>query len=162
MRSINSLRLRLPAAALLLLAATPNSHAQSSGVLTVAEPAKLSVKRAATAEAKLSLTLREGYHLNSNEPSDKYLIPLKLTWEDTLLKTEKVEFPKPLLQKFEFSETPLSVYEGAFEIRTVFQAPPKAAPGPAIVTGKLRYQACSNTACLPPKTLEVRLPVVVQ
>lgn len=144
------------------MAAALNSPAQSSGVLTVAEPVKVSVKRNATAEAKVSLTLRDGYHMNSNQPTDPYLIPLKLTWEDTLLKTEKVEFPKPVMQKFEFSETPLSVYEGSFELRTFFHAPANASPGPAIVTGKLRYQACSNTACLPPKTVEVRLPVIVQ
>ena len=111
---------------------------------------------------KLPLSLREGYHLNSNQPTDPYLIPLKLTWEDSLLKTDRVEFPKALMQKFEFADKPLSVYEGSFVIRTLFHVPATAMPGPNIVAGKLRYQACSNTACLPPKTVEVRLPVVIQ
>ena len=128
----------------------------------MSEPTKLSVKRNASAEVKLPLSLREGYHLNSNQPTDPYLIPLKLTWEDSLLKTDRVEFPKPLMQKFEFADKPLSVYEGSFVIRTLFHVPATAMPGPNIVAGKLRYQACSNTACLPPKTVEVRLPVVIQ
>lgn len=131
-------------------------------MLTVSEAAKVSAKRNGPVEAKLLLSLREGYHLNSNQPTDPYLIPLRLTWEDALLKTERVEFPKPLLQKFEFNEKPLSVYEGSFEIRTIFHVPATAAPGPNIVSGKLRYQACSNTVCLPPKTVEVKLPVVIQ
>lgn len=136
--------------------------AQSSGVLTVKEPAKLSLRRNSAGTAVLALSLKPGYHVNSSEPMEQYLIPLRLTWENTLLKTQKVEFPKPAMQKFEFSDKPLSVYAGDFEIRTVFEAAQNAMPGPNIVTGKLRYQACSDTMCLPPKTVEIRLPVVVQ
>ncbi len=36
-------------------------------------------KPGSTVEAKVSLQLRQGYHVNSNTPSDDYLIPLKLT-----------------------------------------------------------------------------------
>lgn len=135
---------------------------QSNGALTVAEPAKVSAHRDSTVETRLSLSLRERYHVNSNQPADPYLIPLKLTWEDTLVKTDRVEYPKPVMRKFEFSDKPLSVYEGAFEIRTHFRIPRSAVSGPNIVLGKLRYQACSEKACLPPKTVEVRLPVVIQ
>jgi hypothetical protein len=31
--------------------------------------------------------------------------------------------------------------------------------GPGTVGGKLRYQACNDRMCLPPKTLDVDLPV---
>ena len=34
--------------------------------------------------------------------------------------------------------------------------------GPGMALGKLRYQACNHNSCLPPKTIEVKLPVVVQ
>ena len=37
-------------------------------------------KRGATAQAKVKVSLQCGYHVNSNTPSDDYLIPLKLTW----------------------------------------------------------------------------------
>jgi len=33
--------------------------------------------------------------------------------------------------------------------------------GPAVMTGKLRYQACNDRMCLAPKTLDVSLPVEV-
>ncbi len=136
--------------------------AQTSGPLNIAEPAKVSARRNSTLEVKLDLSLRPGYHVNSNHPSEQYLIPLRLTWEDTLVKTDRVEYPKAIMQKFDFSEKPLSVYEGAFALRTQFRVPANAVSGPNIVLGKLRYQACSNTACLPPKTVEVHLPVVIQ
>ena len=55
----------------------------------------------------------------------------------------------------------LSVYTGAFEISSTFKVSPTAAAGPAAVSGKLRYQACNDRMCLPPKTIDLTLPVSV-
>lgn len=123
---------------------------------------KLSVKRGASVEVRLPVELRSGYHVNSNTPSESYLIPLRLTWDESLLKVESVKYPKPEMEKYPFAEQALSVFTGNFEIATRFTAPKGAASGPNIVTGKLRYQACSNVACLPPRTLDVQLSVVIQ
>src|SRR5579863_8762644 len=57
--------------------------AQSSGYVTVADSAKVSGARNAAVQAKIPVTVKEGYHVNSNMPSDEYLIPLKLTWKST-------------------------------------------------------------------------------
>jgi hypothetical protein len=42
------------------------------------------------------------------------------------------------------------------------KVPPSAPLGPGVLVGKLRYQACNDNSCLPPKTLEVRLPYQIQ
>jgi thiol:disulfide interchange protein DsbD len=65
------------------------------------------------------------------------------------------------MEKYSFSEKPLSVFNGDFQIVTHFKAVANAAPGPATMTGKLRYQACNNTMCLPPKTLDIALQVEI-
>ena len=93
--------------------------------------------------------------MNSNTPSEDYLIPLKLTWAKEPLAAEQVIYPKPQMEKYDFSPTPLSVFSGNFEIVTRFKAPADARNGPAMMTGKLRYQACNNRECLPPRTLDV-------
>ena len=72
------------------------------------------------------------------------------------------EYPKPHNEKYEFSEKPLSVYTGNFEIVSKFKVPADAQQGPGIALGKLRYQACNNNACFPPKTVEVKLPVDIK
>ena len=136
--------------------------AQTSGVLSLAPPAKVSAKRGAAAEAKLTFRLQPGYHTNSHTPSEDYLIPLRLTWEKGALEVAEVIYPKPHLEKYEFSPKPLSVFTGSFEVVTRFKTPAGAASGPGLMAGKLRYQACNNDSCLPPKTIEVKLPVVVQ
>lgn len=139
--------------------AMPPLVAQGSGVLTVAPPPKLVAKRNTTVTAKIAVQLRNGYHVNSNTPSDEYLIPLRLTWNAAPLEPQGVSYPTPKMEKYEFSEKPLSVFTGDFEIATRFKVPAAASPGLIVISGKLRYQACNHKECLPPRTLDIKLPV---
>jgi hypothetical protein len=148
---------------LLLLAAIAPAWPQfSSSVATVAPPDPVIIKTGAKAAAKIHVRLQAGYHTNSNTPSDEYLIPLRLTWEAAPLVAGTVTYPKPHLEKYAFSEKPLSVITGDFDLVTEFTAPNSAPKGSHTITGKLRYQACSDKACLPPRTIEVRLPVEIR
>jgi hypothetical protein len=132
-------------------------------VLTLAAPPeKLTLTRSGEAVQTLKLQLQPGYHVNSNKPNDEYLIPMKLTWDAGAADVVAVEYPKPMLEKSEFSEKPLSVYTGGFVIRTRLQRSAKAAPGPGYLTGKLRYQACNQKMCLPPRTLDLKVPLLVE
>ncbi|MEP7367017.1 MAG: protein-disulfide reductase DsbD domain-containing protein [Acidobacteriota bacterium] len=121
----------------------------------------MSIKTGVETPVKLHVKLNTGYHVNSNKPADEYLIPLKLTWTADPLSVGSVSFPEPKMEKYSFSEKPLSVYTGDFDIITKFQAPANAPKGEKTITGKLRYQACSMTACYPPRTAEVKIIVNV-
>jgi len=149
---------RLASLTVLLL---PCCFAQSD-VLSVAAPAKVTTKRGAAVEVKTPVLLKPGYHVNSNTPSESYLIPLRLTWDPSLLETVSVVFPKAHMEKYEFSENPLSVFTGDFELVTKFKVAEKAPAGPGMVLGKLRYQACNRNSCLPPRVAEIKMPVVIQ
>ena len=135
---------------------------QSKGVLSVSPVDKLAIQRGAAGEVKITAQLQPGFHVNSNTPSEDYLIPLKLTWAKEPLLAEQVIYPKPQSEKYDFSPTPLSVFSGNFEIVTRFKAPADARNGPAIMNGKLRYQACNNKECLPPRTIEIPVTVEIQ
>jgi len=113
--------------------------------------------RGGQAEVKLEVRLRPGYHVNSHAPAEDYLIPLRLSWEPRPFQILEVNYPKPALEKYQFADKPLSVFSGAFTILTRLKAPENAPRGPGVLLGKLRYQACTDRLCLPPKTLEVRL-----
>ena len=120
-------------------------------------------KRNAALQVKIPVVVQDGYHVNSNTPSEEYLIPLKLTWTELgALEGGKVTYPKPELEKYEFSEKPLSVFTGAFDLVAGFKVAANAPAGPGAATGKLRYQACSNRACYPPKTLDITVSYSVQ
>ena len=141
-------------ALLLSLAPLP---AQISTVLTVTPPEKIAGKRNEVVPADFALQLRSGYHVNSNTPSDEFLIPLRFTWTNGAAEAGEVTFPKPQLEKYQFSEKPLSVFTGDFKVQTKFKV-----ISTGTVTGKLRYQACSDKACLPPRTIDVKVPVEVR
>jgi thioredoxin:protein disulfide reductase len=145
--------------AALLLAS--GAFGQSAAVLSVAGPSPppVQAKIGATVEAKLPLQLRTGYHVQSNTPTDKYLIPLRLTWNQRPLEAVAVSYPKPQMEKYAFSDMPQSVFSGNFDLVTKFKVPSNAIAGPTAITGKLRYQACNDNMCLPPKTMDVSLQV---
>jgi hypothetical protein len=143
----------------MLLALMPGLLAAQGNLLRVAPPGKLLAPKNSAVTAKISVQLQNGYHVNSNKPAEEYLIPLRLTWTTTDLATDSISYPAAKMERYAFSEKPLSVFTGDFEIVTRFRVPATAAPGMKIVTGKLRYQACSHKECYPPKTLEVKLPV---
>jgi len=137
--------------------------AQTSGYLTVGEPQKVAGKRGAEVQVKIPVTVKTGYHVNSNKPSDEYLIPLKVTWKSTgALEGGEIAYPKPSLEKYPFSETPLSVYTGSFELGAHFRIGAGAPAGPGVAVGQLKYQACDDKACYPPKTIEFNLPYQIQ
>jgi len=129
----------------------------------VSEPQKVAGKRNATVQVKIPVEVKAGYHVNSNQPSEEYLIPLKLTWTAMgALEGGTVTYPKPALEKYEFSEQPLSVYTGGFLLVANFKVAANAPAGPGAAAGKLRYQACSNRACYPPKTVDITVSYQVQ
>jgi hypothetical protein len=131
--------------------------------LTVGPPRKVVGKRNDTVQTRIPVSILEGYHVNSNTPSEDYLIPLTVTWTSLgALASPKVIFPKPSSEKYEFSEKPLSVFTGDIALTASFKVSPTAAAGPGIASGKLRYQACNNRACFPPKTVDINVPYQVQ
>ena len=106
----------------------------------------------------MRIEVKHGYHVNSNKPADEYLIPLRLSFDTTSLELVSAQFPQPKMEKYAFSAKPLSVYSGAFEIVAKVKAKLDARAGMNFANAKLRYQACTENACLPPKTIDVRVP----
>ena len=115
-----------------------------------------------TATVVVKASLPSGYHANTNKPTEAYLIPMTLKWTAGPLELDSVEYPKGGLEKYSFSDKPLSVVTGDFSITTKFKVPAAAASGPAAQNGTLRYQACDNKACYPPKNVPVSFTVNVE
>jgi len=138
--------------------------AQGSGHLKVGESAaRLVGARGAALEAKIPVTVDPGFHVNSNHPTEEYLIPLKLTWTSLgALEGGEVTYPPASTEKYEFSDKPLSVFSGSFALTVSFKVTGNAPPGPGVATGKLRYQACNSNTCYPPRSADVSIPYQVQ
>ena len=136
--------------------------AQMSPKLTIEPIATVKAKKGSTAVITLKASLPAGYHANSNKPTESYLIPLTVKWTAGPLLSDTVTYPKGTMEKYSFSEKPLSVVTGEFNVTTMFKVPADAPAGPAAETGTLRYQACDNKACYPPKTVPLNVTVNIE
>jgi hypothetical protein len=128
--------------------------------ISVRPPDAITIKRGASATETLQVVVQPGFHVNSDKPKDEFIVPLKLTWTPGLLDVKGVAYPKP--EEAKVGSQDLLVFTGTFAVKTQFQAPAHAAPGPATLVGKIRYQACSSDMCFRPSTIEVKLPVVIE
>jgi hypothetical protein len=142
----------------LLVTCAATAGAQTN-VLSVTTPPRTTAKRNGTMTAKITVHVKEGYHVNSIKPTEDYMIPFKLTWDKGTFEFVDAAFPDAQMEKYSFTPTPISVYSGSFEIVSKFKVPANAPQGMGALSGKLRYQACNDSMCLPPKTIDVKMPV---
>lgn len=121
------------------------------------------VPRGKEFEVAIVATIHEGYHMNSHHPLDPYLIPTTMTAKPPEgIKVLDTIYPPGRDRKFPFSPTkPLNVYSGSVTLRLRMRAEPNAHIGSATIPVMLRYQACNNSACLPPVRIPVEVPVDV-
>jgi hypothetical protein len=137
----------------LLLSVAIALWGQAGQYLTVSAPGMTTAARKAPLAAKLAVQLVTGFHV---------VTPLRLTWSPSPLQVREIVYPKPQTRTYSFSKQPLSVYLGNFEIETRFAVPADAPLGAVVLTGKLRYQACNETTCFQPRSVDVRLPVNIR
>jgi DsbC/DsbD-like thiol-disulfide interchange protein len=172
MNKLKTIRIGLAICSAMLLAVV----AMASGVRAQAVP--MSAKDVVKAKSYVSLdrvprgkdfevaivaTIHEGYHMNSHHPLDTYLIPTTMTTQPPAgIKVLDTIYPPGRDKKFPFSpKKPLNVYTGSVTLRLKLRAEPNAKLGSTTIPVTLRYQACNNSACLPPVKIPVNVPVDV-
>jgi thiol:disulfide interchange protein len=109
------------------------------------------------------MKIRRGFHVNARQTSEDYLIPTDLKIDVPAgLRAGTTVYPPGTLKTFPFSpKKPLNVYAETVVIRVPLTALADAPLGTQHVALKLRYQACSDAACLPPATLSFDAPVEI-
>ena len=115
-----------------------------------------------TARLAVLAQIEPGYHINDHKPSLDYLIPTKIEFDASpAFKVESVVYPHGKPMKFDFLDTPISVYEGDIRLGSLLKIESSARPGSYTLRGKFTYQACNNYACLPPTSAPVEALVRV-
>src|SRR5437588_13128505 len=99
--------------------------------------------------------VKDPYHINSSKPLAEELIPTQLHFSlPGEIAIGRMQYPAGKLMSFPFDpDTKLSVYSGDFIIRGMVMSPIKVGIGTYTIHGELKYQACDNNACYPPKKL---------
>jgi hypothetical protein len=121
-------------------------------------PEQVTVTAGKPQTVALHFRVAEGLHINSHLPKDKFLIATTLTIPDGAgVRLDGAQFPPGVEMVLPLDPgTKLSVYSGEF----VVEARLVAEKGDHLVEGKLRYQACDNNACQPPRVLSVAVDVL--
>jgi len=131
-------------------------------VVSVEPPPAVTARRGGEVEIRSQLRIRSGYHINSQTPAEDYLIPTLLSWDSGPLTLRSVAYPKPATVRYEFASQPMLVYSGVVTVISRLAVAADAPPGAYTLTGKLRYQACTDKACLLPRTLPVSVPLTIE
>jgi hypothetical protein len=158
----NSLRLAI----LICMVTSTLVQAQQPGkapTVIMAPVPLTTAQRAAQTIVNLDFRIPGGYHINSNTPRSEFLIPTALKMDlPTDIVLGKIEYPPGEDRAFPFSpDEKLSVYTGDFTIKVAVHPLKSVVPGKYEMRGVLRYQACDNAACYPPKNLPVNFEVKV-
>jgi hypothetical protein len=131
--------------------------------VSVAPVPLVTAPRAAQTMVNLNFRVASGFHINSNTPKSEFLIPTALKMDlPTDIVLGKIEYPEGKDLSFPFSpDEKLSVYSGDFTVAVAVHPMHAVTPGKYVMHGVLRYQACDNAQCFPPKTLPVSFDVKV-
>jgi len=109
----------------------------------------------------VTLSINRGWHVNSDDPGDEFSLP---TTVEFLLPEgwpmPVVSFPAGEALEFEFSDTPIEVWEDRVVILAGLVVP-ETAEGDLRLRVAVTAQACNNTQCLPPEEVRTGVDVVV-
>jgi hypothetical protein len=148
----------LPACGQFISNSPRGSSALKADAVQYLFPEQVSVPSGHATPVTLHFRVAQGLHINSHTPSDEFLIATDFSIPDGMgVRLGAATYPAGKIISLAFDpKTNLSVYTGDFDI----QARLVAAPGNHLVQAKLRYQACDQNECMPPKTINVPIDVI--
>jgi Disulphide bond corrector protein DsbC len=123
----------------------------------------VTVTRGKPNTVNLRFRVGSGFHVNSNKPKSEFLIPTALKLNPpTDIVIGRVSYPTGEEMSFAFApEDKLSVYTGEFPVTVQVRPLAGVVPTKYMIRGELRYQACDNAACYPPRKLPLQFEVKV-
>jgi len=131
--------------------------------VTMASVGLVTAPRTTQTRVDLNFRVAKGFHINSNTPKSEFLIPTALKMDvPTDIALGRISYPAGTDLSFPFSpDEALNVYSGDFTITVAVHPLKSVVPGKYVMRGSLRYQACDNAQCFPPKNLPVSFDVKV-
>lgn len=135
-------------------AASPTSEAQT----VTGSIGKGTVERGDSTRGTVVINIPSGLHVNSNRPSSEYAIATVVRLRGPRgVRVSGVTYPRGKNRKFQFSENLINVYEGRVTFPFTVTIPDNYRGKTVRVTASVRYQACTDEVCYPPRTKNVVL-----
>lgn len=116
------------------------------------------VARGSTANGQVVFDIPSGLHVNSNRPVSEFAIPTAVTISaNNGLRVTNIRYPRGRNKKFAFSDAAINIYEGRVRIPFMLSVPLGFRGKSVSLRAVVRYQACTNEVCYPPRTKSIRI-----
>ena len=111
------------------------------------------IDRGDSSRGKVVLSIPGGLHVNSSRPASEYAIPTVVTVRGPRgVRISGVTYPRGKNRKFQFSENLINVYEGRVSFPFTVTVPANFRGTTIRINVAVRYQACTEEVCYPPRT----------
>ncbi len=152
---------RLACSLVLLCASAYAQDAPAKATVIMAPAPVVTITQGKARPVSLTFRVARGYHINSNKPKSEFLIPTALKIGATTdIVIGGIDYPDGRDMSFAFApDEKLNVYTGDFQVDVTVRPLRSVLPGKYMIHGNLKYQACDNAACYPPKQLPVSFEV---
>jgi thiol:disulfide interchange protein len=120
------------------------------------------VTKGRAARATVVMSIPGNLHVNSSRPNSEYAVPTTVRASAKGIKVSPVIYPRGVNRKFEFSENVINVYEGRPSFWFNVTVPESYTGSTIAVNVSVKYQACTNEVCYPPKTKRITLTARVR
>jgi len=102
------------------------------------------------------------WHINSNVPAEDYFEATNLSIpSESFFSFSEIKYPEALSLFLEFSERPVSVFEGEVFIGGVIPIPEDISLGEHTIPLRFTYQACDDRTCLAPERVEKEIFITI-
>ena len=148
---------------LMSIAARPQDLQRGKAWVSMVPAGLTSIDRGTPGIVGLQFRVARGFHINSNQPKQDYLKKTELKLDaPTDIVIGRITYPAGQDRSFPFAPNDkLSVYSGDFEVGVTVRPLHNVLPAKYAIHGFLKYQACDNAACYPPKQLPMTFEVKV-
>jgi len=134
------------------------SYAAASAQTVTGSIGKGTIERGKATRGSVVLNIPGGLHVNSSRPASEFAIATVVKVSGASgVRVSGLTYPKGKNRKFEFSENAINVYEGRVSFPFTVTVPASYKGKTIRVNASVKFQACTNEVCYPPKTKSITL-----
>jgi DsbC/DsbD-like thiol-disulfide interchange protein len=120
------------------------------------------IKRGGSGRGTVVFSIPGGLHTNSNRPGSEFAIPTVVSISSPNGKISGISYPRGKSKKFGYSEDTLNIYEGTVKFGFNVSVPATFKGNSIKIRAVVKYQACTESVCYPPKSQEVTFTASVK
>jgi hypothetical protein len=115
-----------------------------------------------TFRVAIALDIQDGWHLYGENPQIDFLVPTQVEMVSVSgLSAQPLRNPESHLKTDPILNQPVNSYIGRVWFLQTIRVVEHTEPGEHTLAFRIRTQACGNSRCLPPRTTEINLRIIV-